>query len=462
MSSSHAFSAPRRARTLVSAALSVCLLTGAGALTYAAADPDPQQQKERVEKRLSEAKGDLHETSADLVEAYESLEATRARLPGARAKAAEAAEAQAVAQSAYDDAVAAYEVALANEQKAEAELRSTSSKITQARQAVAGFAGQVYQQQGVGTMSVAVGSEEPGDFIDKMIMAESVGETLGAALKDLNTSRANLVSTGDRLTALRAETDRAKKSQETKLAAAKDASATADQAQADLEALEGEQKSQTAALRSAKKKDEQRVADLQAESDKLTAILEERARQARIREAEIRKAREAQERREAEARERARAARESADRRSETAPAPAPAPDPAPAPSGVLSVPSSARVSSEFGLRFHPIHQTYRLHAGRDYAGNCGSPVYAAADGTVIAAHVAGGYGNQLVVDHGVLKGVSLATTYNHLESFAVTSGHVERGQVIGYVGTTGTSTGCHLHFETRENGTPVDPRRWL
>ena len=61
-----------------------------------------------------------------------------------------------------------------------------------------------------------------------------------------------------------------------------------------------------------------------------------------------------------------------------------------------------------------------------------------------------------------IKRGVSLSTTYNHLQSFAVRSGKVKRGQVIGYTGTTGSSTGCHLHFETRTNGTPVDPRGWL
>ncbi|HEY7719457.1 MAG TPA: M23 family metallopeptidase, partial [Pedococcus sp.] len=84
------------------------------------------------------------------------------------------------------------------------------------------------------------------------------------------------------------------------------------------------------------------------------------------------------------------------------------------------------------------------------------------ASGTIISAGVAGGYGNQLVVAHGVHSGVDLATTYNHLSSYRRTSGRVSRGEVIAYVGTTGTSTGCHLHFETREDGNPVDPRKWL
>ncbi|NYF99167.1 peptidoglycan DD-metalloendopeptidase family protein [Janibacter cremeus] len=464
--------AARHARTLVSAALSVCLL--GGVVTYASADPDPKQQKEHVEEKLSDARGDLQETSADLVEAHDALEKTRGKLPAARSKAEQAAAAEVSAQSEYDDAVAAHEVAQANEHKAEKELRTTSTRISRARKEVGGFAGQVYQRDGIGTMKVAVGSEDPSDFIDKMIMAESVGETQGAALQDLSTSRANLVSTGDRLQALREQTKQAKETKEGALASAQEASSAADAAQADLESLEDDQSSQAAALERAKKKDTKRVESLQAESDKLTKILEERARQARIREAEIRKARKAQERREAEARERAeqqrrereRASRESAPS-APSAPAPKPAPPkpapPKPAPSsGVLSAPSSAPVSSQFGYRYHPILHYSRLHAGRDYAASCGTAVRAAASGTVISAGVAGGYGNQLVIDHGVKRGTSLATTYNHLQRFAVSGGHVERGQVIGYVGTTGTSTGCHLHFETRENGTPVDPRRWL
>lgn len=125
----------------------------------------------------------------------------------------------------------------------------------------------------------------------------------------------------------------------------------------------------------------------------------------------------------------------------------------------------NAPVTSEFGPRYHPILHYWRLHAGRDFGGACGAPVRAAASGTVVAANgvgASGGYGNQLVIDHGVQDGVNLVTTYNHLQSFAVRSGRVSRGQLIGYEGTTGVSTGCHLHFETRENGTPVDPRDWF
>ena len=309
-----------------------------------------------------------------------------------------------------------------------------------------------------------MGNETPAAFIDRMIMAQSAGDTQTSALEELSTSRANLVSTGDRLKALREKTSSAKTTKQTKLAEATRASTKADTKKAALESLESDQKSQSAKLSREKQKDQKRVDSLQAQSDKLTKILQERARKARVREAAIKKAREAQERREADAR--ARAARSTPSRNPSTASVSPPDPNPpAPSSSGVLQAPSNAPVSSEFGLRFHPIYHTWRLHAGRDYAGNCGSPVYAADSGTIISAlppGSTGGYGNQIVIDHGVKRGSSLATTYNQLQAFAVRSGHVSRGQVIGYVGTTGSSTGCHLHFETRENGTPVDPRGWL
>ena len=215
--------------------------------------------------------------------------------------------------------------------------------------------------------------------------------------------------------------------------------------------------------------------------DELRELLEEEARKKKIREEQIRQAREAEAerqeeaRREAEAQAKADAARSRASTSddssrssggSSSGSAPTtssqPAQPPAPSSSSVLARPVNGPVTSEFGMRFHPILAYSRLHSGRDYGASCGTPVYAAAAGTILRAGTAGGYGNQIVVSHGVIGGSLLSTSYNHLSSFARTSGSVSRGQVIGYIGTTGTSTGCHLHFETHQNGTAVDPRRYL
>jgi murein DD-endopeptidase MepM/ murein hydrolase activator NlpD len=113
-------------------------------------------------------------------------------------------------------------------------------------------------------------------------------------------------------------------------------------------------------------------------------------------------------------------------------------------------------------MRYHPILHISRLHSGIDFGISCGTPVYAAAAGVVVSAGAAGGYGNRVVIDHGFVRGVDLATTYNHLTSVAVRGGRVSRGQLIGHSGTTGLSTGCHLHFETLASGAFVNPMNWL
>ncbi len=127
---------------------------------------------------------------------------------------------------------------------------------------------------------------------------------------------------------------------------------------------------------------------------------------------------------------------------------------------GVLSPPiPGARITSTFGPRVHPIFHDVRYHDGLDYGAGHGTPIRAAGDGVVVYAGPRGGYGNTIVVDHGN----ALATLYAHQSSFTVSHGtQVTRGQVIGYVGSTGFSTGPHLHFEVRSQGTPVDPLQYL
>ncbi len=131
----------------------------------------------------------------------------------------------------------------------------------------------------------------------------------------------------------------------------------------------------------------------------------------------------------------------------------------APTGSGVLTRPVEGVITSNFGPRQHPIFGTMRMHAGVDFAGTSGTPVRASADATVVAAGDRSGYGTTVILDHGN----TLATLYAHLSRTAVTEGAiVSRGTIVGYVGSTGFSTGPHLHFEVRANGNPVDPARYL
>ncbi|MDP9404679.1 MAG: peptidoglycan DD-metalloendopeptidase family protein [Actinomycetota bacterium] len=127
---------------------------------------------------------------------------------------------------------------------------------------------------------------------------------------------------------------------------------------------------------------------------------------------------------------------------------------------GILTSPvPGARLSSHFGPRHHPVLGTARMHDGADFAAPSGTPVRAAAAGTVVFAGPRGGYGNTVVVDHGD----SLATLYAHQSALYVAAGTpVTAGQMIGAVGSTGLSTGPHLHFETRVAGVPVNPLLYL
>ena len=126
---------------------------------------------------------------------------------------------------------------------------------------------------------------------------------------------------------------------------------------------------------------------------------------------------------------------------------------------GSLSWPCAGTVVSPFGYRIHPILGYRKLHTGIDIAAAYGVPIHSSAAGTVIYASWMGGYGNVIIVDHGD----GLSTLYAHQSSLAVGNGaHVARGQTIGYVGSTGFSTGPHLHYEVRVNGNPVDPMGYL
>jgi murein DD-endopeptidase MepM/ murein hydrolase activator NlpD len=127
--------------------------------------------------------------------------------------------------------------------------------------------------------------------------------------------------------------------------------------------------------------------------------------------------------------------------------------------SGVLSWPVPGAVTSGFGYRVHPIFHVRRLHTGIDQQSAMSESIKAAAAGTVIFTGWRGGYGQCTIVDHGD----GLATLYAHQSSILVSVGQVvKRGAVIGKVGSTGYSTGPHLHFEVRVNGTPVDPMGYL
>ncbi|MFC4150104.1 M23 family metallopeptidase [Micromonospora mangrovi] len=144
-------------------------------------------------------------------------------------------------------------------------------------------------------------------------------------------------------------------------------------------------------------------------------------------------------------------------------PGPAVVAEPADGRATRLRRPLAGRLTSRYGTRLDPYYHVWQVHPGVDLAAPVGTPIVAAADGRVSRAGWYGGYGNYTCVDHGRADGQRLSTCYGHQSRLLVVPGQrVRAGQVIGLVGSTGASTGPHLHFEVRLGGRAVDPLPWI
>jgi murein DD-endopeptidase MepM/ murein hydrolase activator NlpD len=127
--------------------------------------------------------------------------------------------------------------------------------------------------------------------------------------------------------------------------------------------------------------------------------------------------------------------------------------------------PTNGEVGSVYGMRMHPILHYMRMHDGDDIGGSCGQPIWAAQAGTVVKAEMGynGGSGNNVRIDHGDINGENIQTGYLHMSKYVVSVGQkVNKGDVIGYVGSTGLSTACHLHFSAYKNGSGTDPMEFI
>ncbi|NYG07882.1 murein DD-endopeptidase MepM/ murein hydrolase activator NlpD [Phycicoccus badiiscoriae] len=396
---------------------------------------DPNQAKKQVDKEIEALKGALEDTSSNLKDAYIALRRTQAALPVAQAALDSAIAAVSKADTYNDEMAVQLDVARANEARAVDELTATRSKLAQSRTRVARFASQLYQDQGMGQLSVALSATTPDDFANRIAMNDTLMDVQNQSLSRLATARATATAQEAHIKALQVQVEAAKKQAEAALAKAQQARAAAAAAKQALDVLAAQQVAQSTNLAAQMKAEQAQLDAAQKEQARLQSVLIARARAAKA----------------------AAAARAAALRRAGQR-----VPPQITSSSGFLSRPSDGWISSEFGMRYHPILHYWRLHAGRDFAADCGTPIRAAASGTIISAGWTGGYGNRIMIDHGIVRGVDLVTTYNHMSRYVVQSGSVSRGEIIGYVGTSGESTGCHLHFETYEDGIPRDPRRWL
>ncbi len=468
-----------------------------------------------------QAAAGLAESSAALQSAARRLAAVEAELTSAREQEAATVEQLVGARAREASVRAAMERTGQATAAAQAAVTATSAEIGRGERALGGLARAAYRSGNLPVLAeVVVGGPDESAVLTARQALGSASRSQDRELARLSALRAEQARQQARLTALGQQlaTDRAEAARavgqvamlreqaaqrsartRTLLAAQRTATDTARRTRdADLreqDAIDLEQARTAQLLRSLSRRED--TALTRARAARAAAVARARAaEQARARAAEQARAHAAEQAR-AQAAEQARA--EQADRtrsaasgrraarrrpalartvaprpgpgsRLDPAPRPGPeraaVPEPAPTPAiggGRLSRPATAPITSPFGMRFHPILRRWRLHNGIDFGVGCGTPVSAAADGRVVSSAFSTGYGNRVVVDHGDIDGIPLATTYNHLTRRLVQVGSVvRRGQVVGISGTTGLSTGCHLHFEVLDNGSVVDPMGWL
>ncbi len=423
------------------------VLASSSALPGQVASADPRDDQRRVAGRIDAAEGAVEETSAELAAAHKRLLAAEGKLRAARSVLGLAEKAVSEAKKKDEDLAQQLTLAEATAEKAQDDLAMTQRQTAETTDDVGGIARQAYQSGGIGALAVAFTASSADDFAQRVTSIDLALKFQGAVLAELGVQRAETSAQQARLLAVRRQVSLLKAQAAAQVLKANQVAAAAKKARNDVASLAAAQQKQVADIEKRKSSELKRLANLESEQRKITDQLQALA-----------------------AAERAAAARRAAQRaadRSRNDSAPDNSANESSGYSGnssaALSMPvPGARITSEFGQRYHPIWHTYRLHTGMDLGIACGTPVRAAASGSIISAGWNNAYGNRMMISHGQVRGSSLVTTYNHLTSISQSSGSVQRGQVIGYSGTTGWSTGCHLHFETYVDGSPQNPRGWL
>jgi murein DD-endopeptidase MepM/ murein hydrolase activator NlpD len=406
------------------------------------ADDLPGHQH-RVEKRIARAADDLDESSVQVRRAASALESARARLGSAQARLATTRGELAAAQALDQQMAARLAAAEARLVAARADLAAGRAKVREQQDTLGQIVVANYQSGDPQLMglSMVLTTQDPTQLTGQLRSVQNVMDKETVVLAGLEASRALLIVQADEVAAAELEVAGQRRAAAANLSRKRALEARAAAVAASVRGLVAARAAARRQADAARNADLAQLRSLRREQQRITALLQRRAEAARAR---------------------ARAAAAAAARsRSSSGPV---AGDSGPARSGgFLDYPVQGPVTSPFGWRIHPIYGYRSLHDGTDFGAACGTPIRASAPGRVLEEYFQTAWGNRIIIDHGVHDGVGLATISNHLSAYAVGVGaQVSRGQVVGYVGTTGWSTGCHLHFTVLANGAPVDPMTWF
>lgn len=427
-------SSPRGWRGIVLSACLLGLIAGSMSIAMPAAKADDDRdtvanQLDASETRLEELRASLEGIDASIAKIYLELDGLETQIPLAEEDLRVAHERFETASREHEAAQAQLEAAQGERQRLQDDIADAKSVEKDARAAMNNYARTLYQEGNPSALSVILTDEDAGDISRRVAAVESMTRLQNAAL-----SSALSVQERTKSQVLRQEavTTRIAALETRARQLADQAHKAETDAQNKVDKLEGLKTQATEKKKVWESQKAAAAAQLQRQEAQHQAIEKKLAEiDARNRELNI-------------------SYLESASSHTSA--------------SG-FSFPLRVGmiVTSPYGWRLHPVLGTSRLHNGTDFAANCGTPVYASVAGVVSDVTFEEAGGNVVYVNHGLKNGNSYTSAYVHLQATNVYPGQsVNSSTVIGWVGTTGYSTGCHLHFTVYQNGATVDPMAFL
>ncbi len=392
---------------------------------------DPSRDKREVDKELALAEATLESATDRAKEAGRSFAEVNQQLPDAKDRVARAHGSVIAAQVKVGEAQRAADAAQQSLKRAQAEFDHAEAQVSSARKRLGEYARSSYESG----YFVAPAMMLAAKGVDQILAASEYAQAVAATRRNevqrmkvvLGHAAEQRADVDDRKRKAQAANERAQVS----LGAARDVESGARAAEQRVTRLTDQRADALKVAESEREASQRQYEDLQAESRRIEAALREAARKAR----------------------------EQARREGRDAFPPEVAGG-----KGNFIMPVKGYISSHFGYRFDPYYKRSQLHAGTDFAAPGGTPIKAVTAGRVVRAGWASGYGKYTCIYHGEISGRGLSTCGAHQSQIDVSVGQrVKQGQIIGRVGTTGASTGNHLHFEVRLDGRPVNPMAgWL
>ena len=393
-----------------------------------------RERKQAVQQRIAKADHELHESSARLRRATHALSHARERLTEARAELGDVRARLEVARQRDEEMKAALAAAEARLEQARTDVANGKLALKTQRDLVVDTITSIYEQGDPDLMAFTsiLNAQTPADITRQREANSSLVLRQDNEYDDLRAAEVLLKVHENEVEEATAEVAERRREAAEHLLEMQQLTQEALSAKEQVKTMVGQRKDAEAMAFRARQKDRKALRELKRQEARIDKLIQEAIRRAR-----------------------AKAAAKAAAKANRGGP---------PVDTdGLLMHPVNGSVTSPFGYRTHPIYHYWGLHDGVDFGAGCGAPLYAAHGGKVLSEYYSSVWGNRLYLNVGMVNGNFITVIYNHLSRYNVGVGAtVGRGDVVGYVGTTGWSTGCHLHFTVMENGKPVDPQRYF